>query len=243
MGGQFGVGGELNSLVGGFGGDRGGIGDDEGNDKFAPIADDHGVEDVGAGLEGVFDGLRGDEFSGGSLQQIFFAVGDEEIVVLIHVADVAGAKPAVFAEDFAGGFGVLVIAVHDAGTFDKDFSIFGDTNLDIGNWLARTAHTIDRVIAGNDRRSFRKTITLINGNTDSPEKFRERFGKRRDAGRDDKQLAADYQTDYLVDQFIGEFPLRFQGKACMSSVRAPGSGSLRHVHGPIKNHSFLAAGF
>src|SRR5437588_4441347 len=155
MGGKFGVGGEFDSLVGGLGGDRRGIGDDERDDKFAPIADDHGVEDVGAGLEGVFDGLRGNEFSGRSFQQIFFAVGDEEIVVLIHVADVAGAEPAVFAENFAGGFGVLVIAVHDARTLDEDFSIFGNADLDIGNGFAGTAHAIDGVIAGDDRRSFR----------------------------------------------------------------------------------------
>src|SRR5260370_41466191 len=101
MGGQFGVGGKFDSLVGGFGGNGGGIGDDEGNDEFAFVADDHGVQDVRAGLERVFHGLRGDKFTCGSLQQIFLAVGDEKIVVLVQVADVAGAKPAVFGENFA----------------------------------------------------------------------------------------------------------------------------------------------
>src|SRR5437660_4992435 len=166
MGGQFGVGGELDSLVGGFGGDRGGIGNDKRDDKLAPITNNHGVQDVGAGLERVFNGLRSDELSSRGFQQIFFAVGDEEVVVLVHVTDVAGAEPAVFAENFAGGFGVLVIAMHDARTLDEDFSIFGDTNLDIGNWLARTAHAIHGVIAGNDRRSFRQTITQIDANDD-----------------------------------------------------------------------------
>src|SRR5438552_6446837 len=133
MGGKFGVGGEFDSLVGGLGCDRGGIGNDKRDDKFAFIADDHGVQDVRTGLERVFDGLRGDEFPSGGFQQIFFAVSDEEIVVLIHVADVAGAEPAVFAENFAGGFGVLVIAVHDARTLDEDFSIFVNADLDMVN--------------------------------------------------------------------------------------------------------------
>src|SRR5438309_4673440 len=152
MSGQFGVGGELDPLVCGFGGDRGGIGDDEGNDKFAPIADDHGVQDVRAGLECVFDGLRSDEFSGRGLQQIFFAVGDEEIVVLVHVTDVAGAEPAVFAENLARGFGIFVVALHDAGTFHEDFSILGGADLNIGNGFAGTAHAIHGVVAGHNRR-------------------------------------------------------------------------------------------
>src|SRR5439155_25779300 len=116
-------------------------------------------------------------------------------------------------------------AVHDARTLDEDFSIFGNADLDIGNGFAGTAHAIYGIAAGDHGRSFRKTITLINGNIDSPEEFRERFGERRAAGRDDAQMAAGAQADFLVDQFISEFPLRFQGKACMSSVRARACGS------------------
>src|SRR5437867_8538027 len=115
MSGQFGVGGELDSLVGGFGGNRGGIGNEERHDEFAPVAHDHGVEDVGTGPERVFDRLWSDEFSSRGLQQIFFAVSDEEIVVLVQVADVAGAEPAVFAEYFAHVFGIFVVALLYAG--------------------------------------------------------------------------------------------------------------------------------
>src|SRR6266700_3986898 len=142
MGGQLDVGCKFDSLVGGFGSDRGGIGDDEGNDEFAF----------------------------GGLQQIFFAVGDEEIVVLVQVADVAGGEPTILAENFACGFGVFVVAVHDARTLDEDFSIFGNADLDIGNRLAGTADTILRVVAGNDGRSFRKTVTLVDRDTHGPEK-------------------------------------------------------------------------
>src|SRR6266481_8345297 len=115
MGGQFGVGGKFDSLISSLSSNRGRVGDDERDDEFAPIAQDHGIENVGAGLESVFDGLRGDEFAGGGFQQVFFSVGDEEIAVFVHVADVAGAEPAIFAEYLAGGFGILVVALHDAG--------------------------------------------------------------------------------------------------------------------------------
>src|SRR5690349_3719130 len=131
MRGQFGVGGELDSLVGGFGGNRGGIGNDERNDKFTSVADNHGVQDIGAGLKRVFDGLRSDEFSGSGFQQVLLAVGDEKIAVFVRVPDIAGAEPPVFAQDFAGGFGVFVVAGDDARTLDENFSVFGNADLHI----------------------------------------------------------------------------------------------------------------
>src|SRR5467141_2368141 len=169
MGGQFRVGGKLDSLIGGFGRDSGDIRNDEGNNEFLFIANNHGVEDVRTGLEGVFDGLRSDKFACGGLEQILFAVGDEKIVVLIHVADVAGAEPTVFAENFAGGFGIFVVALHDARALDEDLSIFGHADLNVGNRFAGTAHAIIGIVAGNDGRSFRQTVALIDGNSDGPE--------------------------------------------------------------------------
>src|SRR6266849_9865639 len=171
MGGQFGVGGELDSLVGGFGGYRGGIGHDERDDEFPFVTHDHGVQDVGTGLERIFDGLRRDKFPSRGFQEIFLAVGDEEIVVLVHVADVAGAEPAVLAENFAGGFGIFIVALHDARALDEDFSVLGDAHLDVGNRFAATAHAIHGVVAGDDRRGFRQTVTLIDRNAHGPEEF------------------------------------------------------------------------
>src|SRR5260370_27669852 len=161
MGGQLRVGGELDSLVGSFGGNRGGVGDDERDDEFAFVAQDHSVQDVGAGLERVFDGLRRDEFARRSFEQIFFAVGDEEIVVLVHIANVAGAEPAVLAESFTRGLGIFIVALHDAGTLDEDFTIFCDADLDVVNRFAGTTHAIHGVVSGDDRRGFRQAVTLI----------------------------------------------------------------------------------
>src|SRR5260370_6590630 len=166
MSGEFAVGGELNSLAGGFGGHGGGIGDKERHDEFVPVAHDHSIKDVRTGLERIFDGLRSNEFACGGFEQIFLAVGDEEIVVLVHVADVAGAEPTVFAENFTGGFGVLIVALHDARALDEDLSIFGHADLNVGNRFAGTAHAIIGIIAGDDGRSFRQSIALINADSD-----------------------------------------------------------------------------
>src|SRR6266481_834892 len=154
MGGKFGVGGKFDSLVGGSGSDRSGIRDDQRDDEFAFVAQDHGVQDVGAGLESVFDGLRRDEFAGRRLDQVLLAVGDEEIVVLVQVADVAGAEPAVLAEDFARSFKIFVVALHHTRAFDQDFSILSDSDLHVGNRFAGTAHTVVRIVAGDNGRSF-----------------------------------------------------------------------------------------
>ena len=64
----------------------------------------------------------------GSFEQIFFAIGDEEIVIGVEIADVAGVEPAVFGEDFARGFRTLVIALHDAGAFGENFAVIGDAD-------------------------------------------------------------------------------------------------------------------
>src|SRR5229473_1009949 len=211
MRGHLGVGGELDSLVGSSGSYGDGIGDDERGDKFAPIADDHGIQNVGARLQSVFDGLRSDEFSRRRFDQVFLAVGDEEIVVFVEIADVAGGKPAVFGENFAGGFGILVIALHDAGAFHKNLSVLGGADLNVGNWFAGTADAIVWIIAGDYRRSFRQAVALINRNANGPEKLGERLGKRGAAGRNDAQAAAGALADFLVNEFIGEHPLCFQG--------------------------------
>src|SRR5258706_10428022 len=114
MSGEFGVGSKLDSLVGGFGGHGGGIGNEERHDEFVPVAHDHSIKDVWTGLERIFDGLRGNEFACGGFEQIFFAVGDGEVIVLVHVADVAGGGPTVFGGKLGRGFRILVVTLHDA---------------------------------------------------------------------------------------------------------------------------------
>src|SRR6267143_1625319 len=243
MGGHLGVGGELDSLVGGFGGNGGGIGDDERDDEFAFVAHDHGVQDIGASLQSILDGLRGDEFSRRRLDQVFLAIGDEEIVVFVQVADVAGAEPAVLAENFTSGFGIFIVALHDAGALDEDFSVLDGANLDVGNWFAGTAHAVLGVVARNNRRSFRQTVALIDGNSDSREKLRELLGKWSAAGTDEAETATHTDADFPIDQGVGELLLEGNGEIRMPLAGAPLRGHLGHSHGPIKKHSLHAGVF
>src|SRR5690242_13903396 len=222
MGGQLAVGGKFHAVFREFGGDGDGIRNDQGHYEFALIADHHGVKNVGAGFQGVFDRLRSDKFSSGRLEQIFLAVGDEKVVVLVEVADVSGLEPAVVRKNFAGGFGGFEVALHDAGAFGKDFTIVGDADLNIPDGAAGAASAILRMIAGQDGRGLRQPVALIDGNADGPEKFAEIFGERCAAGKNGAQPAAGAGPDLGVNEFVGDGPLQADDKAGGSFAAAPG---------------------
>src|SRR6516225_11680169 len=72
---------------------------DQRNDELALISNNHGIEDVGTGLQRAFDRLRGHKLSRSGFEKILFAVSDKQIVVPIEVADITGAKQSVFRQD------------------------------------------------------------------------------------------------------------------------------------------------
>src|SRR5205814_1917048 len=98
-------------------------------------------------------------------------------------------EPAVFIDYLAGGVRPLVVALHDHRPTDQDFAVISGSYFTVRNRQTRTADPIERKITGNNRRSFRQSVTLINRNAHAPEKLRQRFGKRRAAGGNDAQTA------------------------------------------------------
>jgi len=242
MGGQFGVGEKFQAVFGEFGGDGHGIRNDEGDNEFALIADDHGVEDVGTGFQRVFDGLGSYEFPRGGFEEIFFAVGDEEVVVLVEVANVAGFEPAVVGENFTGGFGRFEITLHDARALSENFAIVGDADLNVGNGAAGAAGTILRMIAGENGRSFRQAIALIDGNSDGPEKFAEILGERSTAGKNGAKVAAGAGANFGIDELVGDGPFQPHGEAGGFFAAAPGGGFAGDLHGEIEDFAFGAGG-
>ncbi len=65
--------------------------DDEHRSEFSRVADDHRVGDQRRRFQQVFDRRRRDKFSARRLQQLFLAIGDDEVAVFIDSADIAGA--------------------------------------------------------------------------------------------------------------------------------------------------------
>ena len=152
---------------------HGEIGHDEGDHEFAPVAEDGGVEDERARLERILDGLRRDVFSARGFQQILFPVGDVQVAVRVEVADVAGAKPTVFRKNFPCGVRVAIVALHHARAFHQDFSVGRDFHFDVRDRPAGASDPVHGVVARHNRRGFRESIALIDGDADGPEEFRQ----------------------------------------------------------------------
>src|SRR5579859_747649 len=243
IGGQLGVGRKFQAVLGELGGDSDRVGNDEGDDKFALITDNHGVQDIRAGFQGIFDGLRGDEFAGGGFEEILFAVGDEEVIVFVEIANVAGFKPAVVGKNFAGGFRRFEISLHDARTLGDNFAIVGDVQLNVGDWAAGTPGAVMRMVAGEDGRGFRQAVALIDGNADGPEKLAEVFGERSAAGKNGAELAAGAGANFGVDERVGNDPLQTNGQAGGFLATTPGGGFAGCLHGELEDFALGAGGF
>ncbi len=210
MGGNFFAGIDCDSVFRGFRGNGFAVRHHQCHDKFSPVANHHRVQNVRTALKRIFDGLRRDKFPRGGFQQILHAIGNEQIIVFVHVADVAGMKPAVFVNHFARGFRPFVVPLHDHRATHQNFPVVRGFHFAIRNRQSGTAHAIAWKIAGNDGRSFRQSVTLVNRDADAPEKFRQRFRKRSAAGRNNPQPSAGAFANFCVHQFVGQRPLHFQ---------------------------------
>src|SRR5260370_9140475 len=92
---------------------------------------------------------------------MFFARGDEEVVVGVEIGDVAGVKPPFFVDYFTRGVRTFVITLHHARTFGEDFAVFRYANENVGNGAPGTAAAILRIVGGEDGRSLGQAIALV----------------------------------------------------------------------------------
>src|SRR5258708_4373986 len=171
---------------------------------------------------------------------MYLAVGEEKIVVRAEVADVAGAEPAIFRENFPRSIGTLVIALHDAGAFGENLAVLGDAKLNVADGAPRAAGAVCGIVCSQDRRSFGQAVTLIDGNADGPEKLGKLFRERRPAGKDHTQLSAGARADFRIDQLVGNGPLQLHAEGYIFLARAPGPRAFGYFHGPIKNLPLVA---
>src|SRR5690606_12719291 len=93
-------------------------------------ADDVDLVDVGVDHQRLLDGARIDVEAGGD-DEVLYAVDEKDVAVLVDVADVAGAQPAVH-EGVGGRLLVVVVAEHDLRALDLQFAALAQRHDGVG---------------------------------------------------------------------------------------------------------------
>ena len=160
----------------------------------------------------------------------------DQVAVVIQLADVAGAEPAVRRKNFARLFGLAVIALHHARPFHQYFPVFRDAQLHMRNRPPHRSHFIrPGQIRRHNRRSLRQPISLIHRQIHRPEKFRKLPRERRSARTERANAPADSFANLRVDQSVRDLPPHFTAGGHFLAVRAPRRRFRRHVQRPIEN--------
>src|SRR5436190_1369946 len=81
-------------------------------------------------LQRVLEVLRRDVLPTGRHEDVLLPVGDREKAVLVEVAEIARAQPAVAREDFPRGPLVLEVAGEVGVSLDQHLAVVGDAQLD-----------------------------------------------------------------------------------------------------------------
>jgi len=94
--------------------------------------------------------LRRDVLAVGKLEEILFSIGNEDVVSVVFIANVAGCKPAIIYYRLSR-FRVAVITAHDVWPAHQDLAIFRDRDVDAGECFADRADAIIfRPVGAND---------------------------------------------------------------------------------------------
>ena len=95
---------------------------------------DH-ILDQAVSVKMILDQLRRNIFSVAEDDKVFLPGVEIEISIFIHVAEVAGAEPAVLRDGLRSEFRIIDVAHHDGRTLDLDLTI-NKTNLASTNRFA-----------------------------------------------------------------------------------------------------------
>ncbi len=113
---------------------------------------------------------------------VALAVCDRQEPVVVELADVAGAQPAVLAEHLARRFLVAEIAGEDRRPPEEDLAVVGDSDLDVRQrGPDRAEPEAVRQVAGRGRRPLRLAVALENQHVDGQEELGDLLGERRGA--------------------------------------------------------------
>ena len=170
-------------------------------DKIGPLVTiDHRLGDLVLQGQHAFDALRSDIVALVVDDDVLLAVGDDEMAVLVEMADVAGVEPAVLQHAMA--FGVVhPIAVHHQFAAYQYLAVAGDPDLDTIERRANSVHLEPRAraVAADHRPGLGLAIALQDGDADGGEENADFGVERRAAGHHALQPAAEFGADRFAN--------------------------------------------
>ena len=102
---------------------------DQRRHKFSAIANHHGLLNKEVLTEACFQHLRRNVFAIAGFEQVFQALGDDDLPAFVDVAAVAGVEPSVGVDGFGGFFRLIVVAFHHRRTLHQYFIILTNLHL------------------------------------------------------------------------------------------------------------------
>src|ERR1044071_9341699 len=159
----------------------------------------------------------------------------------VHVAYVAGLKPAVFHHS-TGCLRVIVVAAHDVRAAHENLSIFGYPDIDSGK---DQTHRAGLVVVGSirgDDAGFSHAEALKDGDVRSPESVRERGRKGCAARNEVTQTASDARAPFREDEAARKLMLEFKQRRHRLSLIFQLGVTLADFERPREQLGFPAPG-
>ena len=141
--------------------------------------------------------------------EVLLAAGDNELAVLINLAQITGVVPAIL-EGLRGGFWVIPVAVEDDIALDADFAFVIDAE---GHATHRRANGADRVIHKVHRGrggDLGQAIALIDRDADTAVPVQQVMAHGRATGNAIVHVATHALADGGVHQLVKDLVLGFQ---------------------------------
>src|SRR5215212_1369383 len=161
---------------------------------FVGCADGHYLDDLGVLVEHLFDLPRID-LEAARVDDLFLAVNDVEVAVVVHPGDVAGVEPAI-SQGLRGLLGHVPVALHPLRTLYDELARLADWHFALPRFDVHDAHVgagyrhadapthrSPEVGVEADRRALGETVALPDGTSGAPLERAEQTERNAGAAR------------------------------------------------------------
>ena len=195
----------------------------EGADERAVVAHHEHLRDERVRPDLVLQQGRDHVLAAGRDDDFLLAPGDGQEALLVELADVAGAEPAVVVEGLGGQVIALVVAAHDAHALGEDLAVVGDPDGVAGNRGADGAD-LDQFgrVHRDGGRGLGQPVAFQDLHADALEEVAQPFAERAAAGDGVGHVAAHGGAELAVDELVEQGVLELEAEAHLAGLPGPG---------------------